>query len=496
MPGKRSYRKDKIKRHRSKLFYRQKQSGGGGETSEQDGTSVVGANQPVNTGTPVVGANQLGNTGTPVVGANPSLNLPVEQAITPPQTEPTSVQSENNNNNNHHSSVEQNEAKPQNNAPDMKVKDIYDLLYEATSKYEEDKENKKNIKINNEEFVNPFDEVTKVEYDLTYNPFDMNAPLNNNETDPSLEEFKKVPKVPYYSMNSFQITNVQVKYLPNHQKDFLAGLLKANKEITNPQQAYNQLRNIWIIYHHPKFRGMIIGKHIGDEDRVTKIKIEGSNGQQYFGHNNGYNSYNARVKAIAFNELPPEQKKWLNNYVMIQKQQIQNDFISALVGTPDHMTQMTQVNVQPGEGTESLIPDDKKILFLDWDPKQIAVMPLSPAQASYSFDAVPAFRGYMMEQIKTEEMEQIKNKEFTPNEDRRSSDVGHLDRNEDILKALIKKQGNASETSQSNTDVAQSNTNVAQSNINVAQQNPNQTVQPSEPSVIPENPNAAPVNNN
>lgn len=156
-----------------------------------------------------------------------------------------------------------------------------------------------------------------------------------------------------------------------------------------------------------------------------------------------YGVYNTRVKALKISELPQYQQDWLINYLVIQHKKAEQ---------PQELTSIAYIKDASNPSTELLwfdyyqdpsnnvpyfnftalhsvdnrssisdtlknkmtayvdqFPDlksnvaqrigDKTMLFFDWHPKQIAIMPLSPSQVYYPFDSVEAIRSLVAQKM-------------------------------------------------------------------------------------------------
>lgn len=454
MPGKRSYRKDKIRKHRSKLLHRTNQSGGSppvitdnnggnnGGPAEVKAPPVVNSvpnnaplNPPTSNGAPV---NTVPQNPSVVNGQNPVNTAPQNPSVVNGQNPVINTPSNAPNSAPMVSETDPNNAQNNTQPVALSIEEIYQKLYD----YTKDMNGKQTLPIN----VNPFAEYTgTISYTSQQAPqFDGASQLYNNI----------LARPPYYSLHSYQIMNIYIDSMPQHQQDFLKNALVDALKISEGEARakMTELKNVWVVYYHPKFQGLVFSKHVTDEKRLETIRID--NAERFFGNSFIYTQgahlmygvYNSRVKVIKFEHLPVYQQDWLERYTKMQIDLAKNGDVNALMGcfkdessgnsspwfnyhqnsvtgTPYGTSDLPQMNSN-SENNVNKVPEQnpinhnenkleadfnsmnktgggplsgKEIMLLDWHPRQVAVMPLSPAQVLYHFDCIGAIRRKIQE---------------------------------------------------------------------------------------------------
>jgi hypothetical protein len=485
MPGKRSYRKDKIRKHKSKLLHRNKQSGGDPLGDQSIGSPTIPPSVGLPTGLPIV------PTTAETTASTTAETTPVTTAETTPVTTaettglssvPSTIPSNGNNptmsmqytvpttsNNNQ---LETSKVEPK--IPPDSIEGILSALVEYTQHI-----NGETTVKNGGVDVNPYHRYPD---DLEYENKMAPSFGNGNHLYDDL-----LPRPPCYSLRTYQIMSIHIRDMPNHQKDFLKNALES-KGISKDKM--NELERVWVIYYHPRFQGLVFGKHIVEENTLSNIRID--NAESFFGNSYAYGPsatlmygvYNSRVKVIKFEDLPLYQQQWLDKYIKAQKKYYQsNNSAKAFVGcfeetssssggmpwfhyhqdsnknvpyAPVSQADGTPVSSNNAQNTPNAPINNSRnvndsqntvndlngvnIMFLDWDPKQVAIMPLSPAQVLYPFDSIDNIRGSIEQKmINNQKMEGNKVKS---NDGQRTAEGVHPNATE-ILQQFQKSQANA-----------------------------------------------------
>ena len=317
------------------------------------------------------------------------------------------------------------------------------------------------------------------EYEITYPDFKPTNTLYDG----------LYPRVPFYGLNpECDTMNIPVRCLPVHQREEFSKYIAtawtqmhddgiiSDETFNNgqiPIEVFNEanpdkgiIKNVWLRFYHPRNKGLCFGSMFDkDSNGIVNFFKDNPDGlvkvaQNFinkFGNmfcyrpdpnNNGGNlkpspminqySFNYRVKAIAFKDLPEYQQKWLRGFVYYQINSVTNGYLNGImVGSVTKptvtvfekmwMQQPNFTNVEIEQKTvakviNSIITDFTTIpdnlsqfdqswlqqlangtfYFLDWDISNSVVMPLHPSQIYYHFNMIHIIQSILQDTAEAE----------------------------------------------------------------------------------------------